>query len=134
MIALMEEGTMKKKTRRQMSLNAQLDRARAARDFKQARKIARRVLKLRLMTCTETWYEQVCASGEHYPPIGMVLCRAEVRLGLSTAKGRRWTPKDAADWEDASDLYGRVRYPSSIGSIVRQADIRKGYIQPFSED
>lgn len=117
-----------KKTKRKMSLNAQMDRARLAKDFKHARRLARRILKLRLMTCSETWYEQVCASGESYPPIGMVLCRAEVRLGLSTAKGRRWTPKACADWEDAADLFGRVKYPSSVGSFVRMSDLRRGYL------
>lgn len=125
---------VKRLNKRLISLNAQRDRARFLKDFKQIRRIDRLILKLRLMTCSETWYEQICASGDKYPIPGMVLCRAEVRLGLSTLKGRRWTPRDAADWEDAADLYGRVFYPSSIGSIVRQADIRKGYIQPLPED
>lgn len=127
------EGTMKK-LKRATSLNAQYDRARQAKNFKQMRKVARLILKLRLMTCTETWYEQTCQSGDKYPIPGMVLCRAEVRLGLSTLKGRRWTPRDAADWEDRADLTGKVFYPSSVGSIVTQAEIRRGYIQPLPED
>lgn len=131
MIATMECSMKRHATkmgRKLMSLNAQMDRARLAKDFKHARSLSRRILKLRLMTCSETWYEQVCSSGEHYPPPGMVLCRAEIRIGLSTSKGRRWTPKDAADWEDAADLFGNVRYPSSMGSVVSMSDLRRGYV------
>lgn len=135
MLALTEGRlAMKKLTKRLMSLNAQRDRARYAKDFKQLRRIDRLILKLRLMTCSETWYEQTCQSGDKYPIPGMVLCRAEVRLGLSTLKGRRWTPRDAADWEDRADITGKVFYPSSVGSIVTQADIRRGYIQPLPSD
>lgn len=117
-----------------MSLNAQRDRARFAKNFKQMRRIDRLILQVRLMTCTENWYENICRTGENYPLPGMVLCRAEVRIADTTLKGRRWTPKDCADWEDQSDLFGKVRYPSSIGSVVTMASLRKGYKHDFDLD
>lgn len=117
-----------------MGLNAQRDRARFARNFKQMRRIDRLILKVRLMTCTENWYENICRTGEQYPLPGMVLCRAEVRIAETLLKGRRWTPKYCADWEDQSDLIGKVRYPSSIGSVVSMASLRKGYRHDFDLD
>lgn len=128
------DGRHMKKLKRAGSLNAQYDRARQAKNFKQMRKVARLILKLRLMTCTETWYDQVCASGENYPIPGMVLCRAEVMQAVTMKKGRRWTPRDAADWEDQADLTGKVFYPSSVGSIVTMSELRRGYRQELPED
>lgn len=125
---------MKKLQRRLLSLNLQLEQAELAKDFKRVRSIKKKKLRLELMTCSDAWYAQICASGDQYPIPGMVLCQAEVRIADTANKGRRWTPKDCADWEDASDLGHKIRYPSSVGTVVSMAQLRRGYRHDMEVD
>lgn len=116
------------------SMHRQL--AEASRDIaaiRQGEKTARRV---RTITPTPAVADEVLNRGGYpkvqFPHPGMVLCQAEIMNGIpeggeAAEVGRRWTPAYAADWEDQADLTGRVRYPSSCGSVVSMRDLQRGY-------
>jgi hypothetical protein len=104
----------------------------------EVRRVQRSIAHLVAMVPSGTWFDDARYlrrdQGASFPPVGMVLSVAEVSWGEGGPKGRRWTPAYCVEVEDRLDQGRAGFFPSSMGSVVREQELRRGFVQPLPED